>query len=437
LIACFTPFKLVSYLVPTALVGWLMIRAPRLVPRTSLLAVILAATTLGVFYALISDEFLTFNYLLALVTYSSFLPILVVDGRVLASRRLLEKLLTAATFMLAVQGVIGIAQAIYGAIHTGSFANGNGDYVQGTINPTWLSKGGFDNPMFAANLALIIIASLSLPDHIAKSRRLHLVVGTVALVLASVVHVLMFAAASLLVALVITRARRLRAQPSRRLGWTVIIVLGLGAGVTYAALPEDVGNAVTIVSSAVDLDAGEVPRAIMLYRVLTELPETAPQQPALGLGPGQFSSRASLMASGLYLGGPESPRGLPFVSPQATRLATEYCGSLLFAFADQLDSLGSTHQPFFSFLSVYTELGFVGLLLLLWAVFAVIRRTLSSFRAGRTSRSSVVAFCSGTSLVLLLGLQENYWEVPQAILIGLLLLKVLYANIVYEQKVVA
>ena len=38
-----------------------------------------------------------------------------------------------------------------------------------------------------------------------------------------------------------------------------------------------------------------------------------------------------------------------------------------------------------------------------------------------------VAF--GVMLFGALGLQENYWEVPQAVLIGLMLIKLLYANL--------
>jgi hypothetical protein len=44
-----------------------------------------------------------------------------------------------------------------------------------------------------------------------------------------------------------------------------------------------------------------------------------------------------------------------------------------------------------------------------------------------------MAAATGTGIVLLalLGVQENYWETPQAILIGAILLKAMYAQLVY------
>jgi hypothetical protein len=41
---------------------------------------------------------------------------------------------------------------------------------------------------------------------------------------------------------------------------------------------------------------------------------------------------------------------------------------------------------------------------------------------------------TGSVFLLLLGFQENYWEVSQAIFVGCMLLKVLYANVVYATE---
>jgi hypothetical protein len=149
----------------------------------------------------------------------------------------------------------------------------------------------------------------------------------------------------------------------------------------------------------------------------------------VGLGPGQFSSRASLIASGLYLGGANDPQAPPFLTPQATRLAADYCLSLLIAYADQGEVIGSTHQPFFSVLSVYTELGAFGLVLVGWVVVRIVRRARRRAATDPTTRYRSVLFVAGVVFVALLGLQENYWEVPQAILIGLLLLRALGSNL--------
>jgi hypothetical protein len=434
MLACFSPFKLLTYAVPVGFVVWLAWREPRALVKNRVATVVLCVFTLGAFYALVEEEFLVTNYVFSAVTYSAFLPLLLIDGRLLASAALRDRLVAAAMTMILLQSVLGILQAIYGASITGSFGYGNGDFVQGTIHPYFGSKGGFDNPIFAVNITLMLLACLTVPDAFSGTRRLHLALGTVALVLASVIHVLIYLAASLVLSFVLIRARRNENSKSqtKRVYRNISVMVLLAGVAVYTTLAGDVAQIGNIGGSAVDLEAEEVPRAIMLYRVINELPETAPIQPFVGLGPGQFSSRASLIASGLYLGGPDAKRALPFVGAQSTRLAADYAGALLITFADVLDSLGSTHQPFFSFLSVYTETGLLGLGLVLFVVGRIIWRVRQAARTNSELRTQAMLFCTGTIFLMLLGFQENYWEVPHAILVGLLLLKVLHANIVYR-----
>jgi len=134
------------------------------------------------------------------------------------------------------------------------------------------------------------------------------------------------------------------------------------------------------------------------------------------------------------LGGAETPKGLPLMSAQTTRLAWGYCFSLVRTMYDRPGtSDGSTQQPFFSWLSVYTELGIIGVIVVIGAAMRVIRRVQRRVRAHPHLRTQAIPFCGAVVLLLLLGLQENYWELPQGIFVGLLLLKVLYANIVYAE----
>jgi hypothetical protein len=131
----------------------------------------------------------------------------------------------------------------------------------------------------------------------------------------------------------------------------------------------------------------------------------------------------------MYLGGPNEAQAPPFLTPQATRLTADYCLSLLVAYADQGEVIGSTHQPFCSVLSVYTELGAVGIVLVGWVLVRIVRRARRRAAADVSSRFRAVLYVAGVVFIALLGLQENYWEVPQAILIGLLLLRALGANL--------
>ncbi|HEY6034982.1 MAG TPA: hypothetical protein VIV58_12000, partial [Kofleriaceae bacterium] len=88
--------------------------------------------------------------------------------------------------------------------------------------------------------------------------------------------------------------------------------------------------------------------------------------------------------------------------------------------------------PFFSMLSIYTELGLVGLVAVLGSLVVVIRRVQRRVRERPELHTKGLAFVTGTGFFTLIALQDNYWEAPQAMLIGILLLQVLYATIMYR-----
>lgn len=424
LVACFSPFKIVGYIAPALFTAWISVASNNRVMRTRLVALAFTAIVIGLFYALLAPEFLVANYLLALVTYSAFLPILAIDSQALASVALYRRMLTTTASMMLFQGALGIVQYAYGVVDTGRF--GEGDYVEGTIHPQLSSDANFSNPIFAVNITLMLLACISMPGVLTKGRA-KLVVGAVALVMASVFHVLVFLLGGFVIARIATRVRVRTSGPRKpRSKWmlALLVVGGLGAATFPVRLLS------TYAGDVLDMEALAVPRAILMYRVFTELPHDAPLQPYIGLGPGHFSSRASLIASGLYLGGPDTPKVVPLMTPQVTYLALEYCISLLLAFIDS-EAVGSTQQPFSSFMSVYTELGLVGLVLILWTVLRIVRRVQTTLRVHPQRRPQAVAFCTGVFFLLLLGFQENYWEAPQAILVGLLLLKALYATLVH------
>lgn len=428
-VVCFSPFKLIAHALPLVFVAYVITAAGTVRMRNRLVLVGIAAVALGLFYEVVAEDFLVTNYLLALVTYSAVLPLLVIDSRSLASPVLYAKLVRFTIGMVGVQGVVGIVQAIHGAMVTGSFGGANGDYVTGTIHPFLSAELAFSNPMFAVNMSIMMIACLATPDQV-RSRIRAFALGGVALVLASVVHVLVFLVAAFGFALVTTRRRTV--APRRKLGSLGIVAI-LIAGLAYGALRDNLAGITRVGAQMVDLEAVDIPRAILLGRVFTELPDDAPLQPYLGLGPGQFSSRASLIASGLYLGGPDSPRPVPLLSTQATRLASTYCFSLLVAYKESDLTIGSSEQPFFSWLSIYTELGGIGLVAIFGLLYATIRRVQARLSTDPSLYGPGVAFVTGAGFLTLIGLQDNYWESPQALLIGVLLLKVLYARIMYAE----
>jgi hypothetical protein len=240
--------------------------------------------------------------------------------------------------------------------------------------------------------------------------------------------VLVFLVGAGLCATVLVRARRGGRGPSTG---RLLSLVALVAALSYAALPGNVAGITQVAGKAFDLDAVDIPRAYLLSRVITELPEDRPLQPYVGVGPGQFCSRASLIMSGQYLGGPDQPKALPMVAPQTTPLAYDYCISLLIAFSEAEADVGSSQQPFFSWLSVYTEVGLLGSMLVVLALVRLIRQIRRRAQEDPSRKFPALLLMTGSLFLIFIGWQMNYWEAPQAILVGLLLLKVLHANVVY------
>lgn len=428
LVGCFTPLKALGYLLPGLFTLWMALHRGVMLNR---MFTVLATVAVGAAaYNLIVREFLAVNYLVAVVTYSTVIPILVIDNRWLASRALLDKMIAVMVPMIFLQGVIGIVQAVYGATQSGTFSNDNGDHVAGTIYPHLDAEHAFSNPMFAVNMALMLLACLSLPSALDGGRRKAMIVGAVSLVLASVLHVLVFLVVAIVVAMVFVRAPRTDGAPSGPRN-RLLILLVLIAGLSYVALPENVASISRVAETAFDLEAVDIPRAIMLGRVLFDLPDEDAAQPYVGLGPGQFSSRASLIMSGVYLGGDDAPKALPFVTPRVTRLANDYCIALMLGARDTGADVGSTQQPFFSWLNVYTEAGVLGMIVVFGSIVRLLLRVRAHCRRRSEVRVQALVCCAGVLLLVMLGWQADYWEVPQAILVGVLVFKVIYANVMY------
>ena len=139
-----------------------------------------------------------------------------------------------------------------------------------------------------------------------------------------------------------------------------------------------------------------------------------------GLGPGQFSSRAALIVTGQYFGG-NNPVALPLIPVQMSEPMDEYFWDDFVA-ARSNRHYGSTHQPAFSWLSVFVEMGVVVTLLIAFFIFFLLARIRHYVR---TYRDAILAMAlsMGILFVCFLGIQENYWEIPQAIFPGLLILK--------------
>ncbi|RPI19785.1 MAG: hypothetical protein EHM65_01100 [Acidobacteriales bacterium] len=244
--------------------------------------------------------------------------------------------------------------------------------------------------------------------------------GAVALVLASVLHQLAYL--SLAVALAYLWVR-----PPLRLSRAAVALmsfLGLTLLLSLALLP---GNLTTFNGIVTEFLHGKTPRRVILERVFTDMPEKYPYMPLAGLGPGQFSSRAALMNTGFYFGSPRAPKDF---SPWLRNAIPEPMRESLLPLWLRTKAVkyhGSSQKPYFGWLSVYTEFGGVGTLLALSAIGLALWRLP---RRAKVLPIGLLSFACASMIffIALLALQENYWEVPQAVLPGLLLMRTIHAQ---------
>ena len=419
LLLCWCPFKVAAYAAPALCMSWVIIAGRSAVVFRRVLVMGLAVGVLILGHALLNDAFVLSSAILAVVTYSSLGVLWAFPSKELLNPRLLQRMTNTSCAMLMLQCVVGFVQGVYGYMVVGSFDGSNGDIVQGTIYPYLHGDGAFANPMFGASVTLMALSLI--PG--ARGKRMYalaLWMGAVALVLASVLHQLAYLSLALALAYFWVRPRlRLSRAAVSLVSFSVLTLL-----LSLALLP---GNLASFNGIVTEFLHGRTPRRVILERVMHDMPAEYPYMPLVGVGPGQFSSRAALMNTGFYFGSPRAPKD--FSSFFRNAIPEPMRESLLPLWLGNSGNkyYGSSQRPYFGWLSVYTELGGMG------ALFAVATIGLALWRLPRRARVVPVGWLSFSCacmilFIALLAFQENYWEVPQAVLPGLLLMKVMHAQ---------
>lgn len=425
LVLSWSPFKFLAYLAPYLALMWFFLLTRSLFFLRNFSALMVVWTGLTFVYAWLTPGFVWHSAVLSLLTYSAVIFVLTVPTKPLADPALLGRMRSVARWVLLFEGTFGIVQGILAGIRRGTLDGTTGDAVAGTIRPFTL-KSDFSNPMFAVNIALLLLAIL--PPLISERRgRLAATIAVLALILASVMHVLLFLFIALVVALIFFYpAFLMRRRP-------LLLVLGAVVVMSIAILllPK---NFSTLPLFIRDTFEGRTPRAQVVARVLIDLPREYPWMLMIGAGPGQFSSRAGLIGTGLYFGSPANPRDLPFLPKGMSKIFETYVLDiwLRMSLYPTVNDTSSTYKPYFSWMSVWVEWGalfFVIVIIWLCWLLWTIRRAV---RGNSTYYDEAISVGASLIFLFLLGLQENYWEIPQAIFPGLLFLKVQYACLIYR-----
>lgn len=419
---CFSPSKLLAYFAPIAVISLFTLIARKRSILQRVLCIIALGALFIIFHALFERRFAFISAIIQLLTYGAFIVVVAIDHRYLRNPMLQTRIENFIRWVALVQSVVGITQAIYAFIETGTFDSNSGDAVAGTISASLLPDGTMSNYMFGVNLTFIILFLLP-PALLKRKGRLILLLIAVTFVFASVLHVMIFLGISLFIAIVLCR-------PTLPRGWTRVLILVVIAGLVAAAATLLSTNWSLLPRLIQGVTSGEYPRAQVYERVMGKMVSQYPLLPILGLGPGQFSSRAAAMASGYYLGGVDNPRKLPLLPTAMSPAFSKYLLDLWFR---SKNNAGSTSQPFSSWLAVYTEFGGLATAVLLFVLgYHLLKVVLLANQTKQRWYGTVL--CTAMLFLFLLGLQDVYWEVPQAILIGVMCIKVMHGQMSVSLK---
>ncbi len=414
---CFSPSKLLAYFAPIVVVALFIVVARKTGTLQRVLLVVSLSMLIIIFYALMKNHFAFVSAIVQLLTYSSFLVTVAIDHRYLRNPELQTRIENFVRWVVLVQSGVGITQAIHSFVQAGTFDSNSGDAVAGTISASLLPDGTLSNYMFGVNLTFILL--FLVPSALLKRKgRWVLLLAAATFVFTSVIHVMIFLSISFVIAFVLCR-------PPLPKGWTKIIVFSATGGIIIAATTLLSTNWLSLPRMIQGVTSGEYPRGRAYERVFGVMTSEYPLMPIIGLGPGQFSSRAAAMTSGYYLGGIDNPNGLPLLPKSMSQAFNTYLLDLWF---QSKDSAGSTSQPFSSWLATYTEFGGVTVLSLIAILgYHIVKIVLLTYRTKHRWLGTV--WCTSVLFLFLLGFQDTYWEVPQAILLGVMLIKILQANI--------
>ncbi|MBO9542811.1 hypothetical protein J7643_19660 [bacterium] len=417
-VLCWSPLKAIAYVIPLLALGYFILATRSgIALRNAVVGLTIFLILIGARY-FFQGDFVLHSALLSIVTFSAAWFLIAIPVKRLAHPTLLESMVAFVARVTLIEGLVGIVQAGYGFMHTGSLDQANGDFVTGTIHIGVAPDLAFSNPMFATNMTCMLL--ILLPDLLRRRKHLlPVLVGALALVLSSVVHVIVMGFVALVLALFLVRPKL-----QLRLGNAVVLAcLAVIPLVAVSALSKNLG---LISGTYQAMFTGEYPRTLAIIRTVFDLPSEYPLAPLIGLGPGQYSSRASLIGTGYFFGGPLSPKQVPLLPKGMSPAFERYLWDLWLM--GQNKWFGSTQQPFCSWLTLFSEFGVplaLGVMGLIWAILWRVK--------ARADINRHLAFTITASILFLcfLGVQENYWEVPQAIMIGCMLIQVAYASLVY------
>lgn len=438
LILSWLPFKMLGYLSPFFVLMWFIIRSNsgRTALNTILLSIFLMAA-IGVYYLisiLQGFDYLIQNSMLAIVTYGSFFFLFVSPSAIYFSDVFYRKVISIIKIVIVFESFLGITQFII-AMGVRGLAGNTGDVVQGThyLLSFWETFDmGMGNQIFTINMSLLLLFYLSYVLTYQKGYGV-LLFGIISLLLAMVSHVVVPIVVSCIIVYISFRNNIVGRVKVKQLYFAVVLVVVIA--IFYNLQVDLVGHYIDKYLKF------ESPKAIVTINSIKNIPREYPHSLIIGLGMGQFSSRAALIGTGHYIGGLTTPRSLPFMKPAKTPAFEKY---IFPQYSEYLTNptygYSTMSRPFHSMLSLFIEFGVIIYSLFIVFILIALRR-LRKCHLSYLNRNSIrqnLAFTLAIAILMLVMISffENYLEVTQAIFPGLILIKVFYNSLISSNKMI-
>ena len=429
LVVSLSPMKIIGYFLPVFLLAVLFFRLPSKTFYKNFLLAILGFGFIFMFY-LLKAFFLNYGFsvigaLLSLMTFGSV-------GLVLVYPSFKTDYNSAVTvnvnrflyIVFVVQTIVAYVQSfLFLLLHFTSFDGAVGDIIQGTINPlSFINESvGFNNQVFTINYVFLLVY---LVPFLRKTKQQYLIAIAVFIILmASVLHVVFSFLLALLTCSLLIGFIRYRKKIIK-----FLFLSGALAALLFITQPKNFSLFSFYYNDLVSLDS---PKSLVLINTFAFLPQEYPDALVLGLGPGQYTSRASLMTTGRYFGEFDHPAKIPFLDGTFTSKAfKDYVFDIWEMYATNVEQYGNStmSRPFFSILSLCIELGviaFAVLVMLLFRGLLKMRRRYLRFSKEKEKIPAYFSFVNMVSVLFLfyLAFFENYLESSASICAGLLLIK--------------
>ena len=424
LILTFLPFKAIGFTIPFIFLGILLGRSRSADITKRLILLTAACGVILLFYYIVfhfeAHHFILSNGILSFISYSSFLVLFALPSQITSIKYNYERYARLALPIIAFEGVYGILQRVLSSLR----GINHGDLVEGTISPFSVfigSTSGFGNQFYAMNMIFLLTFCFPFVYHYRKGI-IAFGFGVLGVVLASVGHVFYSLVFATVTTIVFYEASSLLVNPKRLL---VVATVPLILLVALAVLDEDVFNDAS--RQAKNFLDGKTPKSQAIGIVFTRVSDEYPSMHFIGLGPGQYSSRAGIIASGQYGSLSEFFTRLPFLNLGIPEAFKEH---VLVYWNDYKKNSGygnsTMNRPFLSLLSLYAEYGAMVFITLLLVGIYLISRARSAYRnmQGKRSAYTLVPYSFSIMLLFLLmiGVYENYYEAPQGVFVGALLI---------------